>query len=167
MAGRYSLLKQKVVRARSRGSCAAKHVPTVIHYWRVSALVRDVYWTGSFVSESYRLVKNRSGRLGGVMQVAGCDPLVAMCSITCCCPYLGASIESPFSCLQPSGIRKDGPDQRWQTVVWQAASAGQGHGLGPQRNWQAVSEKSKWAVSGSNQRDAWKHWPSARECARI
>jgi hypothetical protein len=96
-----------------------------------------------------------------------CGPLVAMCSITCCCPHLGASIDSPISCVQPSGIRKDSPDQRWQTVVWQATSADQGYGLGPQRNWQAVSEKSKWAVSGSNQRDAWKHWPSARECARI
>jgi hypothetical protein len=88
MAGRSSLLKQEVVRARSGGSCAEKYVPTVVHYWRVSALVRDVYWTGSIVSESYRLVENRSRRLGGVMQVAGCGPLVAMCSTTCCCPYL-------------------------------------------------------------------------------
>lgn len=78
MAGRYSLLKQKVVRARSGGSCAAKYVPTVTHYWRVSALVRDVYWTGSFVFESYRLDENRSRRLGGMMQVAGCGPLVAL-----------------------------------------------------------------------------------------
>jgi hypothetical protein len=31
-----------------------------------------------------------------------------------------------------------------------AAAAGQGHGLGLQRNWQAVSEKSRWAVSGAN-----------------
>ena len=88
MAERYSLLKQNVVRARSGGSCAVKYVPTVVRYWRVSALVRDVYWTGSFVSESYRLVENRSRRLGSVMQVAGCGPLVAMCSTTCCCPYL-------------------------------------------------------------------------------
>lgn len=50
MAGRRSLLEQRVVRARSGGSCAAKYVPTVIHYWRVSALVRGVYRTGSFES---------------------------------------------------------------------------------------------------------------------
>jgi hypothetical protein len=68
MAGRSSLLKQEVVRARSGGSCAEKYVPTVVHYWRVSALVRDVYWTGSIVSESYRLVENRSRRLWPCVQ---------------------------------------------------------------------------------------------------
>jgi hypothetical protein len=57
MAGRRGLFKQRVVRARSGWSCAATSVSTVFHYWRDSALVRGVYWTGSFASEYYRLAK--------------------------------------------------------------------------------------------------------------
>lgn len=164
MAGCYSLLKHKVVRARSGGSCAAKYVSTVIRYWRVSALVRDVYWTGSFVSESYGLAVNRSRRRG-VMQVAGCGLLMAMCSTTCCPHICESQLTAHLHAFIQAGFAKKALISAGRPWCGSAAWAGQGYGLGLQRNWVAVSEKSKWAVSGSNQRVAWKHWPSARECA--
>lgn len=156
MASRHSLLKQKVVRARSGGSCAAKYVSTVIDYWRVSALVRDVYWTGS---ESYRLVENRSRRLGGAMQV------VTVCLTTCCCQHLGVSIDSPYMCVQPSSIRKDRPDQRWQIVVWQRCTGGPG--LWPGSSKELASRFGEVEVGCKRSQSTERHGSTGRlqECA--
>lgn len=152
MAGRRGLFKQRVVRARSGWSCAATSVSTVFHYWRDSALARGVYWTGSFVSEYYRLAKNRSHWTVSL-------EMRWSSSSACLPPCLECSIDSRRrrSPVEP-GIA-NGPDQHWRT--WCGSATYTVHRRarvrpGPlERNWQAVSEKSKWAVSGANQRHAW------------
>lgn len=102
------------IEARFRGSCAAKYVPTVLRYWRVFALVRDVYWTGSFVSESYRLVENRSSYLGcAIQRGASCKVLSSGDHVFDNVLLLvsGSLNRELVRCFLLGRRRKDGPDQ--------------------------------------------------------
>lgn len=152
MAGRRGLFKQRVVRARSGWSCAATSVSTVFHYWRDSALVRGVYWTGSFASEYYRLAK-KTARVGLCSRRCGGPSWTALQAHACHRVWSAQLIPSA------DGAPSSQESQKWPCsalvdLVWQRYIGGPGSGP-LERNWQAVSEKSKWAVSGANQRHAW------------
>lgn len=96
-------------------------------------------------------------------------PSVAICLTTCSCAApaqrLRTSSEGVHKWIYPSRSRKDGPDQRRQTVVWQRCIGGPGSWPGSSEERASRFGDVEWAVSGANHGCAWKHWPPAPERA--